>query len=129
MTEQMTNVLNKVNTVIRSPETLSMFLFIVNYTVIEIFFFPLDQLVSSTSSSQILNTSNNQTRKSMATVMPMVSGHTILSPKVNLPRVTVRQLVDMADSNHSDEADSSHEIPPDEVEYPDNVDVLHAIVV
>lgn len=55
------------------------------------------------------------------TVMPMVSGHTILSPKINLPRVSVRQLTELMHPNVPEEVDDNMET--DEIEFADNVNV------
>lgn len=51
----------------------------------------------------------------------MVSGHTILSPKINLPRVSVRQLTELMHPNVPEEVDDNMET--DEIEFADNVNV------
>lgn len=60
---------------------------------------------------------SNHNNKTMA-VMPMVSGHTILSPKINLPRITVKQLTEMV-NNVSNDINNSMEA--DEDEFTNNV--------
>ncbi|GJQ73340.1 hypothetical protein Trydic_g13709 [Trypoxylus dichotomus] len=98
LTEQMTNMLNKINMVAQCPDV-------------------LNQLSNSSTShnSSAISTPSNKT---MA-VMPMVSGHTIWSPKVNLSRVTAKQLTDMMHASTS-EPITENEMETDEIEFADD---------
>ncbi|KAK9739776.1 BTB/POZ domain [Popillia japonica] len=97
LTEQLTNMLNKINLVVQSP-TLS------------------NEIINP---SPARNSSSNTSANRTMTVMPMVSGHTILSPKINLPRVSVRQLTELMHPNVPEEVDDNMET--DEIEFADNV--------